>query len=141
MTCCTISLIEGNVYYQKQINITEAFYLYLMFSFFVWIVIRKKVYGKGILVRELTDKQKTTFFNANVTVVITIKHRKGKKTWKNATHIGYFIPHPKCFFTLLSLMILETKFCYHSKRRKLLPIWNAKILKQNEKMFHIVLIK
>ena len=125
-------LSEANKYYWSVLFIH-------VFSF-VWIVIRQKVYWKGILGRELTEKQKTTCFNANVTVVITIKHRKGKN-WNNATHIGYFISRPKCFFTLLSFMILETKFCYRSKRRKLLPMWNAKILKQNEKTFHMVLIK
>ena len=50
---------------QRQCLLSEAIKYYwsvlFMFSFFVWIDIRKKVYWKGILVRELTDKQKTIF--------------------------------------------------------------------------------
>ena len=50
-----------------------------------------------MLVRELTDKQKTTLFNANVTVVIMIKHRKGKKLKECNPHWLFYSP-PKMFF-------------------------------------------
>ena len=82
-----------------------------MFSFFVWIDIRKKVYWKGILVRELTDKQKTIFFNANVTVVITIKHRKGKKTERIQPTLVILFPVQNVFLLYFpSWFLKQSKF-------------------------------